>query len=116
MMDFPHFSGFEILKRIELRGEDAHSWIVIVGAENEGDGFAVELEERSDLGTEVRIVNIEGLLPSDIRDRLQAPPNDHVILVGFEGRSKEFWGALDINRSALDRAGGIFFWLTNNAL
>lgn len=116
MTDSKDFSGFEILERIELRGEDAHSWIAIVGPASAVGIFATELESQSDLNTKVRIVDIEGLLLSDIRNKLQSPSNDHVILIEFEGRSKEFWSGLDINRSALERAGALFFWLTHNAL
>jgi len=116
MTDFKEFSGFEILERIELRGEDAHSWIAIVGSTDYVGTFATELESQSELNAAVRIVDIEGLLPTDIRDKLQSPPNDHVILIGFDGRSRDFWASLDINRSALERTGALFFWLTHNGL
>jgi hypothetical protein len=116
MTGFKEFSGFEILERIELRGEDAHSWIAIVAdpSPNNAGIFATELQSQSELN--VRILDIEGLLPSDIRDKLQNPPDDHVILMGFDGRSKDFWASLDINRSALERAGALFFWLSHNSL
>jgi hypothetical protein len=116
MTDFKEFSGFQILERIELRGEDAHSWIAVVGAASDATSFATELESQSELNAAVRIVDIEGLLPADIREKLQSPSNDHVILIGFEGRTQEFWASIDINRSGFERTGGLFFWLTSNAL
>ncbi len=118
MTDFKELSGFELLERIELRGEAAHSWIAIVAnpEANFVAMFAREFQAQSDEGTNVRIVSIEGLLPSDIRDKVQSPSNDAVILLGFEGRSKEFWAALDINRSALERLGALFFWLSSGSL
>jgi hypothetical protein len=118
MNGFKELSGFELLERIELRGEDAHSWIAIVAspARDAINTFATELQSQSDQKTNVRIISIEGLLPSDIRDQVQSPSNDAVILDGLEGRSKEFWANLDINRSALERSGALFFWLSHNAL
>lgn len=117
MTGYKELSGFEILERIELRGEDAHSWIAIVANSSDGAAiFATELEAQSDLSAAVRVVDIEGLLTSDIAGRLRVPSSDHVILVGLDGRSKEFWTSLDINRSALERSGALFFWLTPNAL
>src|SRR5262245_56316567 len=117
MTGFIESSGFEILERIELRGEDAHSWVAIVAdTAHDAGAFAAELEAQSDLNAPVRILDIEGLLPADIRDKLQSSLNDHVILLGFEGRSKEFWRSLDVNRSALERPGALFFWLTHKAL
>jgi hypothetical protein len=118
MTNFKELSGFELLERIELRGEGAHSWIAIVAdpAPDAVDVFATELQSQSDEKTNVRIVPIEGLLPSDIRDKVQSPNNDAVILLGFEGRSKEFWAGLDINRSALERPGALFFWVSPTAL
>jgi hypothetical protein len=118
MTGFKELSGFELLERIELRGEGAHSWIAIIASPTPDviEIFATEFQSQSDKRTHVRIVPIEGLLPSDIRDKVQTPGNDAVILLGFEGRSKEFWAALDINRSALERAGALFFWLSSSAL
>jgi len=118
MNSFKELSGFELLERIQLRGEGAHSWIAIVASPVPGDVdmFGTELQSQSDEKTNVRIVPIEGLLPSDIRDKVQSPNNDAVILLGFEGRSKEFWAGLDINRSALERPGALFFWLSSSAL
>jgi hypothetical protein len=120
MTNLKEVSGFELIERIELRGENAHSWIAIVATASLDPNivqlFAEEWESQSDAKNMVRIVHIEGLLPSDIRDRVQSPDDDAVILVGFEGRSREFWSNLDINRSALERSGSIFFWLSHNSL
>jgi hypothetical protein len=120
MMSFKELSGFELLERIELRGEDAHSWVAIVAdsalAPDAVEEFATEIQAQSDENTNVRVVPIEGLLLNDIRDKVQSPSNDAVILLGFEGRSKEFWASLDVNRSALERPGALFLWLSRSAL
>ena len=120
MSSFKELSGFELLQRIELRGENSHSWIaVVVGSSLAPDAveeFATEIQSQSDENTNDRVVPIEGLLPSDIRDKVQSPGNDAVVLLGFEDRSKDFWVGLDINRSALERSGSLFFWLSYSAL
>ena len=116
-MTFKELSGFELLERIELRGEDAHSWIAVIGAPDLQalNTFSMELESQSEENNKGRVIFIEGMLLSDIRDAVQSPSSDAVVLFGFEGRSKEFWTSLDINRSALERPGALFFWLSPSA-
>jgi hypothetical protein len=120
MSSFRELSAFELLERIGLRGEDAHSWIAIVVGSNQASEavqeFATEIQSQSEDNTNVRIVSIKGFSPREIRDKVQSPGNDAVILLGFEEKDEDFWAGLDINRSALERSGSLFFWLSYSAL
>lgn len=114
MVDFAEKPAYEVARRLEVRGEQSYSWFILIGSPGTGESgviaFAQELG--AFLRIEPRIVDITGLLVDDLRNKLQGPPDDPVILLGFDERSPEFWSSIDVNRSALERSGGVIFWLS----
>jgi len=114
MADFAQKPAYEIARRLEVRGQQSYSWFILIAPPGEGEAgvepFAEELE--AFLGREPRVLDITGFLVDDLRSKLQDPPDDPVILLGFNERSGEFWSSIDVNRSGLERSGGIIFWLS----
>jgi hypothetical protein len=118
MSDFSTQPPFDIGRRIEIRGSDAYSWLVVLRSqapESAGpEDFAHELE--AILFKPVRVASAQGLPLGEIRRRLEFPPDDVLILWGFESYTAHDWEALDIHRAALIRPGTVVLWLSPVAL
>jgi hypothetical protein len=114
MVEFAYKPSYEIARRLEMRGEGSYSWSILIKPPSSDvaalQEFAEELE--AFVRQKPRIVDITGLLVGDLREQLQEPPGDPVLLVGFDERSPEFWSAVDLNRSSLERSGAVVFWLS----
>jgi len=119
MPDFPSKPSYEVARRLNLRGGKSYSWFVLLkpGAEGEaGDAIQDLAEELDAFVGRPRIVDVTGLLVDELRGKLQEPPSDPVILVGFDDRTPEFWSSIDVNRSGLERSGTVVFWLSPSGL
>jgi hypothetical protein len=118
MTDFVTKSSYEVARRLEMRGKDSYSWLVLVKAtgvsETELQEFADELN--AFLGKTARVIDITGLLVDDLCSSLQSPADDPVILIGFDDRTQDFWSAADVNRSGLERSGPVIFWISSAGL
>ncbi|MCS6954139.1 MAG: hypothetical protein RMK57_15430 [Bryobacterales bacterium] len=61
---------------------------------------------------QTRVLSVAGREPLEIREVLESPPDDIVVVYGFESFSQEDWQALDIHRDVLQREGPVVFWLS----
>jgi hypothetical protein len=91
MAEFAYKPSYEIARRLEMRGENSYSWSILIAPPTSDAGamqeFAEELE--AFVCKKPRILDITRSLVTDLRDQLQKPPDDPVILVGFDGRGAE---------------------------
>jgi len=114
MADFVQRPAYEVARRLDLRGNESYSWFILIRPHGQDDAaigaFAEELS--AFLGAKPRILDVTGLLIDDLRGKLQSPAHDPVILLGFDERSADFWSSIDVNRSGLERSGGVIFWLS----
>ncbi len=118
MAEFISQAAFEIGRRLELRGLDAESWLIVIGpAEREPealDTFLLELGATID--HPVRVIQIEDQSTSKISQTLREPAADTVILTGFGVFTPAIWREWDLGRSRLERPGAIILWLTSATL
>jgi len=105
--------GHEIARRLELRG--SHAWAVVLKPPDTAvpalDAFEDELEVY--LGGRVRTVDASQLSMADLREQLQSPPDDVIVLTGLDDFDEDSWTALDINRDGMERQGTLVLWLSS---
>jgi hypothetical protein len=118
MPDFEIEPALAIAQRLQLRGEGSFSWfVVLTSSVTDSDileDFCSDLKNL--FNASPMIIDVTGLLADDVTAALQKDPSAVVLLVAIEQRSPEFWAALDINRSGLERPGAIIFWMSHQAL
>ena len=114
MPEFSSHPAFDIARRLELRGEQAYTWLAVLhGGQKEELAIGEFVRElRLLLDRPPRIVDVTGLDLTTIRNRLQQPSDDTVILCGLEHAAEPNWRSFDVNRSALERTGATILWLS----
>jgi hypothetical protein len=112
--DFPVEQPVEIARRLEIRGEDSSSWIVILtplvdpeGALNRVRGDLSALLQKS-----TRVLKLADNTYKQLRSNLNEPADDIVILVAVGEFTHDKWQSIDLMRSALERKGPIIFWVS----
>jgi hypothetical protein len=113
MSEFARHPAFDIARRLEIRGQDSFSWLVILGDSHD----ITQIEEIADevrlVGdTKARIVNAHPFNLEELRQQLRQSAEDVVFLLGLDQASDGDWAVLDVNRSAIERPGAIIFWLS----
>jgi hypothetical protein len=101
----------EIARRLDIRGENA--WMAVLSPPV-GTTLALEAlqtELRSILQTSSRVLPLGVSTFEELRDALQQPSEDAVILSAGANLTPEKWSSFDIMRSALERAGPVILWL-----
>ena len=112
MPEFLSHPSVEIARRLEIRGR--HAWLAVLRPAA-GQGAALgelQTELRSVLDTPVRVLALEASTFEQLREAVQQPEDDAVILSTGAGLTREKWSSLDIMRSALERNGPVVLWLT----
>jgi hypothetical protein len=112
MPDFINEPAFEIGRRVEIRG--AYAWFVVLKPANDSElaleNFAAELS--AVLEMRVRVIDFRAYSFEEIREGLNAPPKDPVLIFDLDHAGNNDWQTLDINRSGLLREGPVVFWLS----
>ncbi len=111
----PEFSSqpfFEIARRLEIRGETG--WLVVVNLATDSIAASNELQSelQSVLQKPARVIQLEPSTFENLREALNKPADDAVILSSGTGLTPEKWRSLDIMRSALERKGPVILWLS----
>ncbi len=113
MGEFKSQAAFEIGLRLDVRGDDSFTWIVVSGTDLKDDdaleGFTMDLGLTTERA--VAVVNAEALSAEELVGLLQKAPEEITVLTGLDDRDESFWSALDINRSGLVRPGALLLWL-----
>ncbi len=114
MPEFLSQPSVEIARRLEMRG--GHAWIAVLSPPS---GPALALDElqtelRSILQVPTRVVTLDTSTFEGLREALQQPNEDAVVLSAGADLTSEKWSSLDIMRSALERAGPVILWLAPN--
>jgi hypothetical protein len=116
----PEFStepSVEIARRLEIRGDDSSSWVVVLtpleDREKELEGLRADLS--SLLQKNARVINLKGNTFDRLREDLHRPANDIVILTAIVDLTPDKWSSMDLMRSALERMGPIIFWMSMSA-
>ena len=112
MPDLEPRPGHEIARRLELRG--GHAWAVVLKPPDAAAPALDALEDELDvyLGGPVRTMDASEFSIADLREQLQTPPDDTVVLTGLEDLNEQRWTALDINRDGMARQGALVLWLS----
>lgn len=115
MSEFSTQSSVDIARRLEIRGTDARSWIVLLEPPDEPENALKNLQ--SDLSAilqqPTRVFNLSDTLFAQLSEELHKPEDDIVILVAGTDLDAARWSSLDLTRSALERSGPIVFWLSS---
>jgi len=106
----------EIARRLDIRGPNP--WLAVLGPPA---GSTVALQElqtelRSFLRIPTRVFPLETATFEELREALQQPGHDAVVLTASTGLASEKWSSLDVMRSALERAGPIVLWMAPDAV
>jgi hypothetical protein len=116
--DFSAQSSIDIARRLEIRGPDARSWIVLLLPPQETDQALENL--RTDLSSMLEQPNrVFDLLKEPFEQlsvSLHQPDDDIVILVARADLEATRWSSLDVMRSAFERKGPIVLWLSPDCL
>jgi hypothetical protein len=117
MRDFASHPAFEIARRLELRGKPSYSWIAVLGgdaSQKKIHEFAAEIRLVTE--AETRILKAYPVDLESLKQHLNSPPEDTVILLGLDRAGEAEWASLDVNRSALERPGALIFWLSLDSI
>lgn len=108
-----HSPAFEIACRIGLAGTKSGGWSVVIAPSANGNALLRDLQDEFavQLGEKLRILDAKGVSVTDLRDALQAPGDDIVLVHGLEEWNDSAMEALDISRSAFERSGFVILWL-----
>jgi hypothetical protein len=104
----------EIARRLEMR--DGNAWIAVLSPSS-GPALALDqlqTELRSILQISARVLPLGTATFEGLREALQQPNDDAVLLSAGADLTPEKWSSLDIMRSALERAGPVILWLAPN--
>ncbi|MGH9444922.1 MAG: hypothetical protein ACRD3O_04230 [Terriglobia bacterium] len=114
MPEFPSQPSVEIARRLDMRGGNA--WIAVLSPPGSPDLALDELktELRSILQISDRVLPLGTATFEGLRQDLQQPNDDAVVLSAGAGLAKEKWSSLDVMRSALERPGPVILWLAPN--
>jgi hypothetical protein len=111
--DFETCAPFDIAERLELLGENPHSWTALITtADNEGLLDDVTAELSAILHRPVRVLPIAQPI-NELSNTLQEPADDIVILTAGQTTEPDQWSAIDMNRSRLERDGPLIFWISD---
>ena len=111
MTEFPTEAAFEIGRRFEIRVSSA--WFVVLRPAEEEDALANFVADLSAvLDQPVRVVHSFGSSFEKLRNDLNGPAGDPVLIPDLDQVDAERWRALDVNRSAWLREGAVVLWLS----
>jgi hypothetical protein len=102
-----------IARRLEIRGPDSRSWIVLLppvsGGASALRGLVADLSAL--LQREVRLFDLRNTTSEHIVEAFHQPKDDIAVLFANVSPEPELWSSLDLMRSALERKGPVIFWL-----
>jgi len=106
----------EIARRLDLRGPNP--WLAVLGPPTASATALDELQSelRSFLQVPTRVFSLETATFEDLQEAMQQPGDDAVVLTAGADLTPEKWSALDVMRSALERAGPIVLWMAPEAV
>jgi hypothetical protein len=112
--EFPTQPAVEIARRLEIRGSDSSSWVALLAPlENADDALSALRSNLSALlRVDARTLDLRDSHFEDLRQAMHYPPDDVVILTATGRLGRDQWTALDLMRSALERAGPIIIWVS----
>lgn len=118
MMAEPTHTAFDVALRLEIIALGETIWMALVARDAPlGEVFPELLEELAlMLGTQPRLIEVQGNDVKELRERLHQPSDDLALLSGLDRLDKTGWQTLDLNRSALERDGPVVLLLSSTAL
>jgi hypothetical protein len=109
--DFLTEPAFEIGRRLEIRGSSA--WVVVLRPFEGEDALANFVADLSAvLDQPVRVVHSFGSPFEKLRNDLNGPAGDPILISDLDQADAERWRGLDVNRSAWLREGAVVLWLS----
>ena len=103
--------AFEIGRRLEIR--ESYAWFVVLRPAEDEDALPNFVADLSAvLDQTVRIVHSFGSSFEKLRNELNEPAADPVLIPDLDQADTERWSALDVNRSAWLREGAVVLWLS----
>jgi hypothetical protein len=109
--DFITQPAFEIGRRLEIR--ESYAWFVVLRPSEEEDALANFVADLSAvLDQPIRVVHSFGSSFEKLRNDLNEPAGDPVLIPDLDQAVAERWRALDVNRSAWLREGAVVLWLS----
>jgi hypothetical protein len=111
MPEFLSQPSVDIARRLDMRQRNA--WLVVLSPPG-APAFALDelqTELRSILQTSARVLPLDTATFEGLRDALQQPDDDAVVLSAGVGLTPKKWSSLDVMRSALERTGPVILWL-----
>jgi len=116
MPEFLSQPFLEIARRLDIRGPSP--WLaVLVSPTDTTVGLEdLQTELRSFLQIPTRVLPLETSTFQELREALQQPTDDAVVLSAGADLAPEKWRSLDLMRSALERTGPIILWMVSNAV
>jgi hypothetical protein len=110
VLDFESQPFVEIARRLEMRG--GHSWLAVLSPSPSLAALdELQTELRAVLQLPTRVVPLDTSTFDGLREALQQPDKDAVVLSSSADLTREKWSSLDIMRSALERSGPVILWL-----
>jgi hypothetical protein len=115
--DFAIHSTIDIARRLDIRGPDSRAWIVLLFPPDVSElslrRLLVDLS--SVLQRDARVIELLDDSPEMVRDQLQSPEDDIVVLEAKAPLNDSSWSGLDLMRSSFERKGPVVFWLPIDA-
>ena len=114
MPEFSIQSSVDIARRLEIRGSDSRSWVVLLLPSGSSDTALRNLlgDLSSLLQRPTRVFDLRSSSFEKLSEILHEPEDDIVVLVAKTNLDTERWSALDLMRSGLERKGPIILWLS----
>ena len=113
MPEFSIQSSVDIARRLEIRGPDSRSWILLLPSLSGGDSARIGLvaDLSALLQRDVRLFDLKNTSSEHLVEALNQPNDDVAVLFANVSPEPKLWSSLDVMRSALERKGPVIFWL-----
>jgi hypothetical protein len=107
MNDLSPSPAYDLVRRIDLRGDESEGWFVLLRPSSGEPAFIEDLEGEASArwDRKIRVIDVSQKGVSELCHLLRQPADDGVVLVGMDNWSDEQLQSLDIRRSSLARRG-----------
>lgn len=118
MPEFSTQSSIDIARRLEIRGGDSRSWIVLLLPSQDPESALSNLlaDVSALLQRPARVLDLGANSAEKLVEALSQPSDDIVVLTAASDLDATRWSSLDLMRSALERKGSIILWLSPDCI